>query len=717
MTPAKYYYLTALLTAIADIVLMLIILVKSTNRKLAKRFAIYAYSIAHWSFFVFACTAIDSYKASFILCVICHLGGVFVPVTFLHFVKEYTQTKNRYLNLFVASQYALSCVFALILIVHPRFFIADVVPKLTFNYFPDPGPSFIYWNVAMVLCVIVSFGVLFNSAVRKDGIEKKASFAFFWANIIGYVGVIGCFLPVYNHSFFPFPFGILGAFFFTCVTAYAVAKYQLLDIEVLVKRATVFAGLFAFVYGIFTIVTVLSQEIFKSHLQWNQWVSLIPTVAIITFALRPLENYLTNITEQFLFQKKFDYRELLRTFTNEVLTVLELQKLTEQTINGLVKIIKLEVASILLYDSETKKYRIAAASGLRDKGIHFTNQDTLITYLRQSHLPMLKDKSADEMDGHSHLREDYKKLNAQLCLPISHHDEMVGVLSLGMKKSGEDYSHEDIDILATLARTLGIAIANAQLFDQLSKTQAEAAQREKMAVIGTLAAGINHEICNPLGIVRGQCEMFLLNLRDGIYASKTKEEMLQISTEIMNKVIKETDRATGITKRLSGFAKPAKKIDSEEVHVEKEADEVLALLAHDLKLNNIAFSMDFGDDFPAIFADKRQIQEVLFNIIRNAAQAMDKKNGRISLSGIAENGSAIIKIADNGSGIPEDKINQIFNPFFTTKEPGKGTGLGLFIVKQVIERNKGAIAVDSKEGEGTTFTLTFPAAKRAMATA
>src|SRR3989344_9541262 len=104
----------------------------------------------------------------------------------------------------------------------------------------------------------------------------------------------------------------------------------------------------------------------------------------------------------------------------------------------------------------------------------------------------------------------------------------------------------------TLARTLGIAIANAQLFDELSKTQAEAAQREKMAVIGTLAAGINHEICNPLGIVRGQCEMFLLNLRDGIYSSKDRDEICQIATDIMNKVIKETDRATGITKKLSG---------------------------------------------------------------------------------------------------------------------------------------------------------------------
>ncbi len=295
-------------------------------------------------------------------------------------------------------------------------------------------------------------------------------------------------------------------------------------------------------------------------------------------------------------------------------------------------------------------------------------------------------------------------------------ENLIGILSLGAKKSGDDFTQEDIDILFTLAKTQAIAISNAQLFEELSKTQAEAAQREKMAVIGTLAAGINHEICNPLGIVRGQCEMFLLNHRDGFYQEKTQEEVLKISSDIMNKVIKETDRATAITKKLSGFAKPSKRSDLEEVAVQKEVDEVLGLVGHDLKLSNIDVQQDFPTDFPVIFADKKQIQEVLFNIIRNAAQAIDKKQGRIVLSGFRDSGSAVIRIADNGSGIPKEKINQIFNPFFTTKAPGKGTGLGLFIVKQVVERNKGTIGVESEEGIGTTFTLRFPTAAHIVKT-
>ncbi|OIO37781.1 MAG: hypothetical protein AUJ72_03925 [Candidatus Omnitrophica bacterium CG1_02_46_14] len=483
-----------------------------------------------------------------------------------------------------------------------------------------------------------------------------------------------------------------------------------MDIQVIIRRTVVFAGLFAFVYGTFTIITILGQEFFRNTLGWNQWIAMIPTVAIITFALRPLEIFLTNATEKFLFQKKYDYRELLRTFTNETLTVLELGKLTSQTVDSLAKIVKLESAAILLHDKDAKIYKMVAALGTREKGIVFKETDLIVDYLKRTNRHILKDKSVDKMEGDGELKDSFKKLNARLCLPIEFHDSLIGILSLGMKKSGEDFTEEDIDILNTLAATEAIAISNATQFEENAKMQAVAAQSEKMAVIGTLAAGINHEICNPLGIVRGQCEMFLLNQRDGFYNGKSADEISKISADVMNKVIKETDRATAITKKLSSFAKPSKLGDLEEVQCEKEVEEVIGLIGHDLKLNNIDIQKDFPQRFPAILGDKKQIQEVFFNIIRNAAQAMDKNAGRIVVSGFTDSESVVIRIADNGSGIPPDKIGQIFNPFYTTKAPGKGTGLGLFIVKQVIEKNKGSITLESEMGIGTTFTLRFPIA-------
>jgi len=303
------------------------------------------------------------------------------------------------------------------------------------------------------------------------------------------------------------------------------------------------------------------------------------------------------------------------------------------------------------------------------------------------------------------------KLNAELIIPMVLHEEVIGVLSLGKKKSDEDYTQDDLDILLPLAKTLAIAISNAELFVELGRAQAEAAQREKMAVIGTLSAGINHEICNPLGIARGQCEAFLLNMKDGLYKTKTSQELIDKAMDIMAKVIKETDRATAITKKLSGFAKPSKG-EAEYINLEKEIDEVQGLVGYELKLEKIELEKRIQKDIASIFVDRKQFQEVLFNLIRNAGQAIGEK-GKIIVSAVEEDGKVLIDVRDTGSGVPEDKIKQLFNPFFTTKDPGKGTGLGLFIVRQVVEKNGGKIHLkETKVGEGTTFRLEFPTVVR-----
>jgi signal transduction histidine kinase len=322
---------------------------------------------------------------------------------------------------------------------------------------------------------------------------------------------------------------------------------------------------------------------------------------------------------------------------------------------------------------------------------------------------LVKELRSKEISIPAPIADIIDRLNAELIIPMVLHDKVMGVLTLGKKKSDDEYSQDDLDILLPLARTLAIAISNAELFAELGKTQAEAAQKEKMAVIGTLSAGINHEICNPLGIARGQCEAFLLNSKDGLYKNKTSEELLQKASEIMAKVIKETDRATAITKKLSSFAKPAKG-EAETVDIGREIDEVFGLVGYELKLEKIEFVKEMAPGLPGIFVDRKQLQEVLFNLIRNAGQAIGEK-GRIKVRASGHGGTVTIDVQDSGSGIPPEKIKELFNPFFTTKEPGKGTGLGLFIVRQVVEKNGGRIFLKKTAvGEGTTFTLEFPAA-------
>lgn len=581
-----------------------------------------------------------------------------------------------------------------------------------FRYQPLAGPAYFLFTVYFAVAVTAGLGLLYASASKFSGLKRDQIKLFLIGSLIGYLGGSTLFIQAYRVQFPP-----IGIFFissYVIFTGYAIYKYGFMNLELIIRRTAVFAGLFIFVYAAVSIFTMLGQQIFKSYLGWNQWIAMIPTVLIVISTVRPLESFLANATERFLFQKKYDYRQLLKKFSTNVLTTIDLSKLLKETIDGIVSIMKLESAAILLIDKDSKSFRLACGIGINTvTAVEVENFDLMYSFLVSDDQPITLDACLSKSPklGIDLLMSTYK---SELCVPICHNHRALGLLLLGKKKSGDEFRSEDIDILSTLAKTEAIAITNARLFDDLSKIQAEAAQREKMAVIGTLAAGINHEICNPLGIVRGQCEMFLLNMRDGFYHSKSKDELMKLCGDIMNKVIRETDRATAITKKLSGFAKPSKNNDMEEVHLDREVEEVLSLLGQDLKLNNIDIQTDIPGNFPVFLADRKQIEEVLFNIIRNGAQAIEKKQGKILISGFSQNGSAIIRIADNGSGIPKDSLEKIFHPFYTTKAPGKGTGLGLFIVKQIVERNRGTISVESEIGVGTTFTLRFPTAVKAI---
>jgi signal transduction histidine kinase len=202
-----------------------------------------------------------------------------------------------------------------------------------------------------------------------------------------------------------------------------------------------------------------------------------------------------------------------------------------------------------------------------------------------------------------------------------------------------------------------------------------------------------------------------LNIKDGLYKSKTSDELLKKSQEIMAKVIRETDRATAITKKLSSFAKPAKG-EAELVYIKKELDEIFGLVNYELKLDKIELEKNIADDLSCILVDRKQFQEVLFNLLRNACQAIGEK-GKITVAAKEANDRITIDIQDTGTGVAPDKIKELFNPFFTTKDPGKGTGLGLFIVRQIVEKNGGRIYMkDTRVDGGTTFTIEFPAAVR-----
>ena len=695
----EYYIYSGVLNFVSCATITFLVLAQKRGSRLVRLFSIFTGEMAIWALFYFAWLASDDRKLAEFFLRTCMVPVVMMPASFFHFMLELVKRKVSRSIHFI--NYGLGFLI-MSTIYGPLFATSADKPFLVFPYWLRPGPIFPLHVAHFVGIVIISHSIMFNviKTTNLPGLKKQVSIVF-WGTLIGFSSGITNYLAWYRLAA-PIANPIVS--FYTTAIAYAVVKHQLMDIEVLVKRTLQFAGLVGFAVLLMAIVPKYLLQFFGIP----RAVADILGAVIVAASFGKVRESLVNVTDRYLFQKKYDYKELLKKFTDEVMLKVDLKQLLETTVNTLTETVKLDGSSLLLFDKDKRTYEWVATRGANGQQVSLGEQEQLVTFLRETHEPVWLDGKVDypqTIKGQMTLQ-----LKSRLALPLHVHEDLIGVLLLGKKKSDEAFGKDDLDILTPLARTLAIAVTNAQLFEELAKTQAEAAQKEKLAVIGTLSAGINHEICNPLGIVKAQCEAFLLDSEDGILIGKSSQDLLERTSNIMRVALKQIDRATAITQKLSNFAKPIKDPTAQTVSIEQEIDEVLILVGHDLKLEKIEVVKEIEPGLPQIVADRRQLQEVLFNLVRNAGQAI-KPPGTIWVRARTSSGLVRVEITDTGSGISEENLKKIYNPFFTTKEPGKGTGLGLFIVRQIVERNKGRIGVESIVGKGTTFSLEFPAVK------
>ncbi len=314
-------------------------------------------------------------------------------------------------------------------------------------------------------------------------------------------------------------------------------------------------------------------------------------------------------------------------------------------------------------------------------------------------------------------------------IPLSVNNEWWGHIGFDDVKEEREWDKEEIRLLRTAADMIGGYITRRQAAEALRvslvdlekanqhlvETQGHLVQSEKMASLGMLVAGIAHEINTPIGAVSSMhntsiraVEKLKENLRDFCDAECLKEDKIiktfQLISNSNNVIESGIERVTTIVKRLRSFAR----LDEAEV---KEADlhegieDTLVLIHHETK-HNIEVIRDYGK-IPIISCFPGRLNQVFLNILINAKQAI-KEKGQITISTLHENGNVHIQFADNGVGIPKDKLSRVFDPGFTTKGVGVGTGLGLSICYQIIQDHHGEIKVESEVGKGTTFTIILP---------
>lgn len=230
----------------------------------------------------------------------------------------------------------------------------------------------------------------------------------------------------------------------------------------------------------------------------------------------------------------------------------------------------------------------------------------------------------------------------------------------------------------------------------------------KLAAVGELAAGIAHEINNPVAIMveeAGWIEDLLEEdeFRDSSNLDEFRRALKQINTQ--------GKRCKEITHKLLSFARKTE-MDTQDVMINDLIRQVVELSAQRAKFENVVINTNLKEPLPSINVSESEMQQVLLNLINNALDAIENKSGKIDITTSIEKSSIVIVVSDNGPGIPKANLNKVFDPFYTTKPVGKGTGLGLSICYGIINKMGGEINVKSSVNQGSSFTIRIPVKKR-----
>ena len=238
---------------------------------------------------------------------------------------------------------------------------------------------------------------------------------------------------------------------------------------------------------------------------------------------------------------------------------------------------------------------------------------------------------------------------------------------------------------------------------RMNTLNAQLVQSDKLAALGKMAAGVAHEINNPLAVIiqkTGWMEDLLAEeeFRDSKNIDEFRNSIAKIEEHV--------ERARKVVHNMLGYARRMEP-RSEDVDVNETIKQTITLLANYARINNIEVNTKLAPELPIIASDQAQLQQVFFNLISNAIDAIEKE-GTIEVTSTRIGSDIDVRVKDNGPGIPQDQQRKVFDPFFTTKTSGKGTGLGLWVSYNIMEKMGGTITLQSEVGKGSTFTVKIP---------
>lgn len=657
-----------------------------------------------------------------------HFLIVYLFPVYIHFFHSYLNINNRRWLTGIAYAGA----FVLMLLTPTPLYI-ESMHSYYFGYFAKAGrlyPLFGLGSLFVTIYVlIILYGAITNekSSIRKNKLKYVfAGFGFMGLmNSLNVLPILG--YPVYppgNLSFIPLVFFAVGLF-----------KYDLFDMGAIIEKGLVYSILTASLTGIYALIVILAEKLFKDLYFTGSIYFPLVFFLIIIFVFGPLKTLIQKTVDRLFFREKYDYQQTIKNVSFMIASVLDFKEIGRLLTETLMNAVRIESCALYLKSGDAPGFEIFSAKGSRifsGKESFVADDSPLAVLMGKCKRPLIR-KSLMERSGDAEMEKVLSimdEMNAEIALPLIFNESVNGFILLGDKLSGGLYTREDLDLLETLAVQSALAVQNTfsyKVIEELNrnleakieertrdlknaliekeKAREQIIRSQSLASIGRLVAGVAHELNNPLASSTSLIQSTVEDLEKWKRDSPPDQNLI----EDMKFALKELERARDIVASLLGLSRQSQS-RFEKMNMNDAARDALKILKNRLKQGDIKVYESYDESLPEIKGNFAGIGQVFLNIISNAFQAVEGKNGRIDIETYCDRDrkAAVFECKDNGPGIPGEIRMDIFKPFFTTKDVGKGTGLGLFLCHEIVEKHGGSIEFENRKDGGAKFSVKIP---------
>lgn len=713
----NFYAVSSLINAITSTCVFILVLV-NCHSALNRAFLYFSFSVAYWAYCYFFWQLSSTANSALFWCHSLMVGAIFIPPTFFHFSVLLVSQYKKYYNFIVLGY--VSAVIFLFLNFFSTNFIIGIESLLIFPFWPIAGKYYILFLLFFGLYTACSHLILFNCMKGLSGLKKNQISFVFWGTIIGFLGG-GSNYPLW-FKIPILPVGNVLVAVYVLMVAVSVIRYRLMDIKIALTRA----GIFLFVY---TLVLGVPFWIGFSLLGTGTWLLPVSIMAILATGGPFIYLFIQRRAEDTLLKEQREYQSTLRQASLGMGRIKDLRRLLNLIVQVVTRSVKLKNCEVFLFHEESNQFILKASKRRgRDRKVAPLSaaKSPLVKYFKRLKEPLVQEEvrqlAHDQMNADLVEVADIMKLiDAALVVPCFIENRLIALIALGEKRSGKLFSQDDLVVFSILANQSALAIENAQFYESMKKTHEQLFKAEKMATLGTMADGLSHQINNRLhamGFIAGDALDSLQLLQKRPRMSKEIKGLVEGVVFALGRIQENVKRGGEI---VEGLLKYSRKDDEGEIAVElsKLLDAAIEMAQFKMKVNQMEFVHQYAQDIPAIKGNFTQLQEVFFNIIDNAYDAiMQRKEelkektfqGILNIEAQKKGKTLEIIINDNGMGVKKEDQSKLFTPFFTTKlSSKKGTGLGLYVIRQIIEENHhGSVEFTSSYRQGSQTVLRLP---------